>query len=260
MLKLAANISTLFTELPLLQRPAAAAAAGFEAIEVQFPYGERARNFAGAVRAAGVRCVLLNMPAGDRAGGELGLACMPGSQDAFLAALSETEAYARELGAPQVNCLAGNIPAGMTQEMCWPVLVENVRLAAARLAALDVRLLVEVLNGVDFPRFALQTSAQGDAVLAAVAHSNLALQYDIYHRRAAGEEWLAGLSERLHRIGHVQFSDYPGRHEPGTGELDIAQLFRTLEEARYDGWVGCEYIPLRSTADSFAWRQALSPR
>lgn len=253
MLKLSANISTLFTELPLLERPAAAAAAGFNAIEIQFPYAVAAADLAAAAKAADVECVLLNMPAGDLTNGELGLACLPGRQQQFADAVQLAIDYAQVLGCKRVNCLAGNRPAGESHSHCWDVLVQNIQFAAERLAAADVQLLVEVLNNVDFPNFLLGKISDGDALLAAVKHPNLALQYDVYHRRAAGDDWLEGLEPRLDRIGHIQFSDYPGRHEPGTGELDMAQLFALIERLPYTGWTGAEYKPSGATRDSFAW-------
>ena len=258
MLKLSANISTLFTELPLLERPAAAAAAGFGAIEMQFPYVVPARELAAAAKAANVEVVLINMPAGDLGAGDLGLACLPARRDEFVRAVARSIEYAQRLQCPRVNCLAGNLPAGETRERCWQVLIDNLRYAAGQLAAASLQLLVEVLNDADFPNFMLGKIGDGDALLAAVDRPNLALQYDVYHRRAAGDDWLGGIEPRLDRIGHIQFSDYPGRHEPGTGELDIAGLFMLLERLSYAGWTGAEYKPCGATRDSFGWRSALN--
>jgi hydroxypyruvate isomerase len=257
MLRLSANISTLFCDLPVLDRPAAAAAAGFTAIEMQFPYSVVAADLAAEAEVAGVEFVLINMPAGNSEMGELGLACLPGRQQEFVEATERAIDYARALKCPRVNCLAGNMPMGASVGRCWEVLIENVRHAAQRTAASQVQLLVEVLNNVDFPRFVLGDIAAGDALIAAVGHANLALQYDVYHRRAAGEDWLGGLEQRLARIGHIQFSDYPGRREPGTGELDISKLFALLERRAYEGWLGAEYTPSCETVDTFAWRKLL---
>jgi hydroxypyruvate isomerase len=258
LLRFAANISTLFTEVHLLERPAAAAAAGFIAIEVQFPYAVPAAELAAACTAAGVECVLLNLPAGRLEAGELGLACLPDREAQFADAVGLAIEYARALRCHRVNCLAGNQPAGHIRSICWEVLVANARIAAERLAAAGMQLLVEPLNPVDFPRFLLGRIAGGDELLAAVAHPNLKLQYDVYHRRAAGDDWLGGLAERVATIGHIQFSDYPGRHEPGTGELDMARLFALIDKLPYDGWTGCEYRPSGATRDSFGWRALLS--
>lgn len=260
MLRFSANISTLFTELPLLERPAAAAQAGFTAIEIQFPYVVPARELAAAINAAHVEVVLINLPAGDLGAGDLGLACLPGRESEFAGSVTQAIEYAKALDCPRVNCLAGNRPAAQSHARCWETLVNNIRFAAEKFAAEKIQLLVEVLNNVDFPSFMLGKIGEGDALLAAVNHPNLALQYDVYHRRAAGDDWLEGIEPRLDRIGHIQFSDYPGRHEPGTGELDMQKLFALLERLPYAGWTGAEYKPATATAASFGWRQVINRR
>jgi hydroxypyruvate isomerase len=257
-LRLCANISTLFNELPPLERPAAAAAAGFAAVEMQFPYALARNDLASACHAAAVEVVLLNMPAGDISAGELGLAGLPGREADFADAVQRSVDYSLALGCTRVNCLVGNLPHGQSQSCCWKVLVENLRVAADRMARHGILLVTEVLNAIDFPRFQLTISSDGDALIDAVGHANLKLQYDVYHRRAAGDDWLGGLAKRIGRVGHIQFSDYPGRHEPGTGELDIARLFNTIATLPYEGWTGCEYRPTGATADSFGWRALIS--
>jgi hydroxypyruvate isomerase len=198
------------------------------------------------------------MPPGRLAAGDLGLACVPGRSSEFADTVERAVEYGLAVGCPRVNCLAGNLPLGESRARCWDVLVENIHFAADRLARSGIQLLVEVLNRFDFPRFILALAADGDALIDAVDHRNLLLQYDVYHRRAAGDDWLNGLEKRIGRIGHIQFSDYPGRHEPGTGELDMARLFRTIAVLPYDGWTGCEYWPTGTTTNSFGWR-ALIP-
>jgi hydroxypyruvate isomerase len=253
MLRFSANISTMFTELPPLERPAAAAAAGFAAVEMQFPYDLQREALAAACRDAGVEMVLINMPAGDRLGGELGLACLPGRASEFHDSVELAAVCAVSLGCRRINCLVGRLPAALNLAQVWQPLVDNLRFAAQRFAEKGLLLLTEVLNEVDVPDFALTHSAQADQLLAEVAHPNLRLQYDVYHRRAAGEAWLEGLLQRIAVIGHIQFSDYPGRHEPGTGTMALEDLFETVEELPYDGWVGSEYRPAHSTADSLKW-------
>jgi hydroxypyruvate isomerase len=260
MLRLSANISTLFTELPPLQRPAAAAAAGFAAIEMQFPYAWPLHELAAACRAAAVEVVLINMPPGDLVAGELGFACIPGRQDEFAESLQMAIEAAQLLQCPRVHCLAGKLPPAVPRQAAWNLLVENLRFAAGRLKGAGIQLLSEPLNAVDQPGFILTRIEEGDRLLEAVGHRNLALQYDIYHRRVAGDDWLGGLEPRIGRIGHIQFSDYPGRHQPGSGELDIAQLFALIEELPYAGWTGAEYKPTAATADSFGWLEPLRSR
>ena len=253
MLKLSANISTMFQEWPMVERPAVAADAGFSAIEVQFPYAIDSSVFARAARDAGVAVVLMNLPPGRLEAGELGLACLPGRQAEFARSVEAAMAYADYIGCPRLNCLAGNVPPGGDPALCRQVLVENLRWAAERCGPRGLELLVEVMNPVDLPAFILTSSAEGDALLAAVGHPNLRLQYDVYHRRVAGEDWLGGLVSRIAAIGHIQFSDYPGRHEPGSGELDMDTLFRTIAALPYSGWTGSEYRPSGASLDSLDW-------
>jgi hydroxypyruvate isomerase len=230
------------------------------AVEIQFPYTVPPGRLAAACREAGVECVLINMPAGQLDAGELGLACLPGREEQFAEAVSQAISYAQTLNCRRVNCLGGKVPESHSRERCWDVLVANTRLAAGRLADAGIQLLVEPLNATDIPGFILSKISDGDELLAAVDHSNLALQYDVYHRRAAEEDWLGGLEQRCDRIGHIQFSDFPGRHEPGTGELTMERLFDLVERLPYQGWTGCEYRPTGTTEESFAWRKALLAR
>jgi len=255
-LRFSANISTLFRELPWLERPQAAADAGFSAIEIQFPYQIDVSEWQGVCQDAGVDVVLINMPPADLEAGELGLACWPGYEDQFARGLQRALDYARALQCPQVNCLAGNVPVGADRRQCWDTLVNNLRLAAETLATVNIRLLVEVMNPHDLPRWLLNSSAEGDAILAEVGVENLQLQYDVYHRCRAGEPWLENLIARLDRVGHIQFSDCPGRREPGSGTMNLPELFRWLETADYQGWLGAEYFPSGDTLASLSWLRA----
>ena len=253
MLRFSANISTLFTEWPLLDRPMAAADAGFAAVEMQFPYEVSADALAAACAKAGVPMVLINLPAGDRAQGDLGLACLPDREAAFMAGVEQAAFYAKTLGVDRINCLAGRVPPDVRSDDAQAALVANVRRAAERLARDGIGLLVEPLNRRDHPDFALAGLAEADALIAAVDHPNLALQFDAYHLHAAGDDWRAALVERAGAIGHVQFSDFPGRQEPGTGEIDMERLFSLIAASPYSGWTGAEYRPSGATRDSLNW-------
>jgi hydroxypyruvate isomerase len=236
--RLSCNISTRFNDRPMPDRIAAAAQAGFAAVEIQFPYDHPAPLLARAANAAGVQVVLINMPAGDFPA-EIGFACLPDRQPDFEAAIDKTILYAETLQCPQVNCLAGR-PAG-TQAAAWSRLKTNLAHAADRLGQHGIRLLVEPLNRIDFPGYLIDGLPAADAILRDTAHANLALQYDIYHLRANDEDWLGGLAPRIAQIGHIQFADYPGRGPPGTGTIDFRAFFSKLTELRYTGWIGCEY-------------------
>ena len=248
--KLAANLSTLFPQLDFLERFAAAARAGFRYVEYQFPYAWKPDELAKRAREAGVRVVLHNLPAGDFAKGERGIACLPGRGAEFRDGVERGIAYAKAVDCPRLNCLAGLAPA---DERHFAVLVENVRYAARRLGAAGLQLTLEAINTRTVPGFFLSRSAQAIEVLNAAGEGNAFLQYDFFHMQIM-EGDLAGTVERLlGRIGHIQLADVPGRHEPGTGELNFDFLLRHLDALGYSGWVGCEYNPRGDTLEGLKW-------
>ena len=248
--KLAANLSTLFPQLDFLERFAAAARAGFRYVEYQFPYAWKPDELAKRAREAGVRVVLHNLPAGDFAKGERGIACLPGREAEFRDGVERGIAYAKAVDCPRLNCLAGLAPA---DERHFAVLVENVRYAARRLGAAGLQLTLEAINTRTVPGFFLSRSAQAIEVLNAAGEGNAFLQYDFFHMQLM-EGDLAGTVERLlGRIGHIQLADVPGRHEPGTGELNFDFLLRHLDALGYSGWVGCEYNPRGDTLEGLKW-------
>ncbi len=251
----AANLSTLFTEAPFLDRFALAAQSGFAAVECQFPYEAPAAEIRARLDALGLRMVLHNLPAGDWAGGERGLAGLPGREDEFRAGVDRAIDYARALGVPQLNCLAGIAPPASDAALVHRTLVDNLRFAAGRLAGAGLRLLVEPINTFDIPGFIVNRTAQAVALLDEVGAANAFVQYDVYHAQRMEGELAATLRAHFARIGHVQVADNPGRHEPGTGEIRFAFLFEELDRLGYAGWVGCEYRPLATTAESLGWLQ-----
>lgn len=253
--RFAANLSMLFTELPFLERFGAARAAGFEAVECQFPYAWEASAIAAQLREHGLQMVLHNLPGGDTDKGERGIACHPGRQDAFRAGVAEAIRYARALGCPQLNCLAGIVPPGVPADTARDCLLDNLRYAASALGQAGLRMLTEPINHHDVPGFLLNTSAQGIAMIDAVGSGNLFLQYDIYHMQRMEGELAATLQRLLPRIGHIQIADTPGRHEPGTGEIHFPFLLRHLDAIGYTGWVGCEYTPRTTTLGGLGWMQ-----
>jgi len=248
-----ANLSLLFTEVDFLDRFAAAAAAGFRAVECQFPYAWPAERIAAALAANGLQMILHNLPPGEWEAGDRGLACIPGREAEFRAGLETAIAYARRLGCRRLNCLAGIPPAEAPAAAVHATLVANLRHAAARLAREGIRLLIEPLNDRDVPGFFLRRTAEAVRLIAEVGHPNLLLQYDVYHMQVMEGNLIRTLRAHLDRIGHIQIADPPGRNEPGTGEVNFANLFRVLDEAGYAGWVGCEYRPSRDTVSSLGW-------
>ena len=250
--KLAANLSTLFPQLDFLDRFAAAALAGFRFVEYQFPYAWKADELARRARDANVQVVLHNLPAGDFAKGERGIACLPGREREFRDSLEKAIAYAKAVDCPRLNCLAGLAAA---DEAHFAVLVENVRYAARRLGEAGLQLTLEPINTRTVPGFFLSRSAQAIDVLNAAGEGNAYLQYDFFHMQIMEGDLAATVERLLGRIGHIQLADVPGRHEPGTGEVNFAFLLRHLDALGYSGWVGCEYNPRGDTLEGLKWAQ-----
>ena len=253
MSKFSANISTLFTERPMLERFAAAAAAGFTGVEIQFPYGEPADAIAAAAGKAQQAIALFNVPAGDMTSGGPGLACIPGREAEFRAAVADAVRYASVLKPANVTVLAGRPPPHIARADCLRTLAANLRIAAEAMLPLGVGVVVEALNSNDVPGFLLTTSAAALEAIDLAAHPGIMLQYDVYHMHQM-EGAVAGTVVRLApRIGHIQFADVPGRHEPGSGSLDFPAIFAAIDRSGYRGWVGAEYQPSGRTEDSLAW-------
>ncbi len=256
--RFAANLTMLFTELPFLDRFEAAARAGFSAVEFLFPYEYTPREIAARLEQHRLKLVLHNLPAGDWAAGERGIACLPDRVAEFRSGVARAIEYAVALGVPQLNCLAGKAPAGVDDAVLRATFVENLTFAAAQLKAAGLRLLIEPINTYDIPGFYLNRTAQALAILDEVGADNAFVQYDIYHAQRMEGEIAATLQKHLARIGHIQLADNPGRNEPGTGELNWPFLFAHLDRIGYAGWIGCEYKPATTTEAGLGWRQALA--
>ncbi|MDP2227373.1 MAG: TIM barrel protein [Moraxellaceae bacterium] len=255
MLKYSANLSLLFTEVPLIERFAAARAAGFSAVEIQFPYELAIADILRELETHELRLVLINVPAGDLMQGGDGLACVPGREQAFRHAVMDALHYASALGVPTVNVLAGREPAGESLTRCLHTLAGSLRYASETLQSIGVTTVVEAINTVDMPRFLVHNVAQMQEMLEIVDHPTLKMQFDCYHMARMGEDVLQALTDNIDSIGHVQFADTPGRHQPGTGALDFAAIFTRLRELPYAGWCGAEYRPHGCTQDSMHWLQ-----
>jgi hydroxypyruvate isomerase len=253
--RFAANLTMLFTEHPFLDRFEHAAKAGFKAVEFLFPYAWPAEEIKARLDAHGLQLVLHNLPAGDWDAGERGIACLPDRVDEFRNGVGRAIAYAKQLGVGQLNCLAGKVPAGVPEPMLRATFVANLRYAAAELKAANLKLLIEPINTFDIPGFYLQRTAQAISVLDEVGAPNAYLQYDAYHMQRMEGELAATIEKHLARIAHIQIADNPGRHEPGTGEIDHGFLFRHLDRIGYAGHVGCEYKPATTTEAGLGWLQ-----
>lgn len=258
MLKFTANTSQLYLEHSFLDRFAAAAADGFTGIEYRGPYEYPKEAIAERLAETGLVQALFNLPAGDWAAGERGIACLPGRQDEFRAGLDLAIDYAQALGCERLNCLAGLAPAGQRHEDLEAILVENLRYAAGRLGPLGIKLQLEALNTKDLPDCLVSNTDQFERIFAQVGSPNLFLQYDFYHMQIMQGDLMATFERLRHQISHVQIAGNPGRHEPDVGEINYGFIFAELERLGYDGWVGCEYVPRTTTSAGLGWLRALS--
>ena len=251
--RFAANLTMLFTEAPFLDRFERAARAGFKAVEFLFPYAYPAAELKRRLVDNQLELVLHNLPAGDWDAGERGIGCHPDRGAEFRDGVARAIEYATTLGAPQVNCLAGKAPPGISDELLRSTFIDNLRYAAAALKKAGIRLLIEPINTFDIPGFYLNRTTQALAIIDAVGSDNLFVQYDIYHAQRMEGELIATLQKQLARIGHIQLADNPGRNEPGTGEIAYDRVFAALDRMGYAGWIGCEYKPATSTEAGLAW-------
>ncbi|MHA6296905.1 hydroxypyruvate isomerase family protein [Devosia sp. CAU 1758] len=247
----------LYAEHDFLDRFAAAAADGFGGVEFVSPYEFAPEQVAEAAYAAGVEVVLFNSPAGNWAAGERGCACQPGQEHVFRSGIEQAVDYAAALDCPRLHVMAGIVPEGVPAAEAEAVFIGNLSWAAARLGEAGITALIEPINGVDMPGYGLSSLEQAERVLAVVGHANLRLQYDFYHMAMMGEALVDNFRRLLPVIGHVQIADMPGRHEPGSGDVDFPAVFEAIRSSGYDGWVGAEYRPAGRTSDGLEWMRAL---
>jgi len=251
--KFAANLTMLFTEVPFLDRFAAAADAGFAGVEFLFPYDDAAAEIAERLAASGLTLVLHNLPAGDWAAGERGIACHPDRVAEFRTGVTRAVEYASALRCPRVNCLAGILPAGVSAQVARTTLVDNLRYAADTLEKSGIELLIEPVNSRDIAGFFVDRPHLALEIIADVGSENLKLQYDVYHAQVMEGDLARTIEREFARIGHLQIADNPGRHEPGTGEINYPFLFDRIDELGYAGWIGCEYKPRSTTTAGLDW-------
>ena len=252
----AANLTMLFNEVPFLERFERAARAGFTAVEFLFPYAYKASDIKQKLDAHQLTLVLHNLPAGDWDAGDRGMACDPHRVDEFRSGVPLAMQYAKALGVKQLNCLAGKLPVGVSDESARITLVANLKFAAAAFQTEGLRLLIEPINYFDMPGFYLNRTAQAVALLDEVGAANAFVQYDIYHAQRMEGELAATIAKYLPRIAHMQLADNPGRHEPGTGEINYPFLFAHLDRIGYAGWIGCEYKPATTTEAGLRWMKS----
>lgn len=253
--KFAANLTMLYADSPFLARFGRAKGSGFRCVEYLFPYEYATPALAAALAANGLQQVLFNLPAGDWAAGERGIAALPGRAAEFRRGVASALAIAQALHVPRLNCLVGKRDPDVALADQQAALIENLRFAADALAAAGIGLVIEMLNPYDAPGFLIDSPRAAFAVQDRVGSANLKIQYDIYHAQRSEGELANTIRTHLDRIGHIQIADNPGRHQPGTGEINYRFLFDLLDRIGYAGYVGLEYVPLGTTEESLGWVQ-----
>ena len=251
--KFVANLTMLFNDMPFLERFAAARLAGFTAVEFLFPYDYPAAQIKEQLATNGLKQVLFNLPCGDWGAGERGLAASPDRVEEFRAGVSQAMAYAKVLGVPQLNCLAGKRVSGFSDEEHRITLIANLRFASEALKGAKLTLTVEAVNHFDIPGFFLNRTEQVAQLIEEVNSPNVFIQYDVYHAQREEGELTGTLRKYQKRIGHIQIADNPGRHQPGTGEINYPFLFKEIDRLGYEGFIGLEYVPEPDTLASLAW-------
>jgi hydroxypyruvate isomerase len=249
--RFAANLSMLYPELDFLDRFEAAARDGFRAVEYLFPYAYEAKELAARLKDNGLQQVLFNAPPGDWDKGEKGLACLPGRDAEFRAAVAKAIEYAKVLECPRVHVMAGLAPEDADRAALRRTYVDHLRFAAAEAAKDGVDILIEPINTRDIPRFFLNRQDHAHEIVQEVGAKNLKVQFDLYHCQIVEGDVAMKIRQYLPtgRVGHFQIAGVPQRHEPDVGEVNYDYLFEVIDEVSaqcgWQGWVGCEYRPAR---------------
>jgi hydroxypyruvate isomerase len=256
MVRFCANLSMLFAEVPFLERFGRAKAAGFDAVEFQFPYEFKADDIRAELDRHGLQLILFNFPAGDFAAGDRGLASDPGRVEEFQGSMAKAMDYARVLKPAKLNCMAGKSLEGVDHAIQWSTLIGNLTTAADLAAAEGIMLVTEPLNPHDAPGFFLPTPGDGFRAVMDAAHPNLRVEYDLYHAQRTEGNLVETIRANIGAIGHIQLADAPDRHEPGTGEIEWAPVFAAIDSAGYRDWIGLEYKPsTERTEHSLGWME-----
>ncbi len=251
--KFAANLTMLYQEYPLLERIERAAAAGFRGVEILYPYGEDIEAIRAALAARDLELVLFNVPSGNQAAGDRGMANDPRRVGEYRAAVDLALSVQRTLPATRFNSTIGRQLPDVSIADQFETARTNYAWAASRCESQGVLLCVEPLNRIDNPGYMIPTSTQMLALIEEIGHPNLRLQYDFYHQQRMEGNLVAFLADHIGQIGHIQIADSPDRHEPGTGEINYDYVFEKIDELGYGGWVSLEYKPSTTTEASLGW-------
>ncbi|QIL82410.1 hydroxypyruvate isomerase family protein [Diaphorobacter sp. HDW4A] len=245
--RFAANLSMLYNELDFLDRFAAAAADGFQGVEFLFPYAFAPEQLAEQLKQNGLTQVLFNAPPGDWDAGERGTACLPGREAEFREGIARAVSYARALACPRIHVMAGLVPSGVERAEAHRVYVNNIRYAAKIAGEHGIAILIEPINGRDMPGYFLSRQDDAHALVAEIGEPNVKVQMDLYHCQIVEGDLATKIRRYLPtgRVGHLQIAGVPERHEPDVGEINYPYLFALIDELGFDGWIGCEYRPVR---------------
>ncbi|WP_022940325.1 2-oxo-tetronate isomerase [Psychromonas hadalis] len=253
MVKFAANLTMLFTEVPFLARFEKAHQAGFKAIEYLFPYAFEVKDLAEKMQQYQFEQALFNMPPGNWDKGERGFAAIPGREEEFKESVITAITYAQALNCKKVHAMSGLIDGRFTQAQHVATFISNIRYAADKFAEQGIELMIEPLNDRDVPNYFISHQRDAVELIKQVNRPNVKLQLDLYHAQIMDGDLSTLIKEVAPFIGHVQIASIPERHEPFEGELNYPHLFNVLEEAGYHGWIGCEYNPKKTTEEGLSW-------
>lgn len=248
--RFAANLGYLFTDRPLVERIDAAAACGFKAIELQFPYEVPPSQVKAAIERNSLTVLGVNTPPGGE--GEFGLAAVPGREKDFDALFARALDYIATIGGSAVHCLAGKVPVER-RPATERTFIGNLSRAAELAAAKNITLLIEPINARDRPNYFLNHVEHAAEIIAKTGKSNVRMQFDFYHVQIVGGDLLRRLEQYLPVIGHLQCAAVPTRHEPDEGEINYPAVFEAVDRLGYSGWIGAEYRPRRRTEDGLGW-------
>lgn len=253
MLKFAANLSMMFTEVPFLERFEAASKAGFKGVEYLFPYEFKANEIQAQLDKYQLTQVLFNMPPGDFANGERGLACLPDRTEEFRDGVEQALEYATVLSCTRIHAMAGLINNNVDINVFEKTFVENIQYAADKCASKNIQLLIEPINHRDMPCYFLSTQKQAEALLLKINRPNVFTQLDLYHCQIMEGDLIKTIERLGDKVAHIQIASVPKRHEPDEGEINYPYIFKILESRNYAGWIGCEYRPRGETNAGLGW-------
>ena len=253
MVNLAANLSMMFNEVGFMERFKQASDSKFKGVEYLFPYDFPKEDISNELNENNLEQVLFDLPAGDWESGDRGIAVDPNRKNEFKEGVALALEYARVLKPKNLTCLVGKAPGDVSNNQAKSILIENLSYASTETKKAGIRLLVEPINTLDIPGYWLHNTKEAIEIIKEVNNSNLLLQYDIYHMQIMEGNIINTISNNLNMIGHMQLADNPGRHEPGTGELNYPVIFEKLDQMGYKGWIGCEYVPIEDSIPGLVW-------